>query len=423
MNYKHYRYISKMNGVHAELADIRDKEKTLSYYTQYMLARTQSMFRYKNLPETIPQRILELYLQLYGYVCIAEHEGKLYPFYGHLGGEPNPYYMPTICVVANPALKFSKDYVIDKDCIIIPSDSTYSGLLPIFEHYGTLMTENDITMMVANINMRIPALITADDDTTRSSALKYLEDNWAGKLGIIGNKTLLEGVKAQPYGDLTSRNITQLIELHQFYKASMFNEIGLNSNYNMKRETIVSSEIEMNADALFPLVDDMLRNRKQGIKKVNEMFGTDIEIELNSSWERLKEDSDLTKIENELEVVSMIPQSERSDSKEIENDDNSNFNDNDDNDNNSNDITSSDVGNSDTSDDTGKIPYGDIGGQLEKASDSREQTETNSKTSEEVTEIIDNIIEKVSNIVIDNSVEESERSDSKESEDDKTEIE
>ena len=53
----------------------------------------------------------------------------------------------------------------------------------------------------------------------------------------------------------------------------------------MKRESLNSSESQLNNDALLPLVDDMLKCREIGAAKVNEMFGTDIRVSLASSWE------------------------------------------------------------------------------------------------------------------------------------------
>ena len=53
----------------------------------------------------------------------------------------------------------------------------------------------------------------------------------------------------------------------------------------MKRESINSNEAQLNEDALLPLVDDMLMCRQQALEKVNNMFGTNISVELDSSWE------------------------------------------------------------------------------------------------------------------------------------------
>ena len=116
----------------------------------------------------------------------------------------------------------------------------------------------------------------------------------------------MEGIKAQPYGDKSANTISKLIELQQYYKASMFNDIGLNSNYNMKRETIVSAEIELNADALFPFVDDMLICRQRALEEVNKLFGTDIRVELNSSWEDLADSREVQDVLEEAEALAAI---------------------------------------------------------------------------------------------------------------------
>src|SRR5699024_3264973 len=71
----------------------------------------------------------------------------------------------------------------------------------------------------------------------------------------------------------------------QYLKGSMYNEIGLNANFNMKRERLNTSEIEMNSEALYPIVDNMLYNRRLTIDAINDKFGTNIEVEFNSSWD------------------------------------------------------------------------------------------------------------------------------------------
>ena len=82
-----------------------------------------------------------------------------------------------------------------------------------------------------------------------------------------------------------SGTLTNLIEYHQYIKASLFNELGLNSNYNMKRESINSNESQLNDDMLHPLIDDMLKEREEGIARVNELFGTNITVKFAGAWE------------------------------------------------------------------------------------------------------------------------------------------
>ena len=86
-------------------------------------------------------------------------------------------------------------------------------------------------------------------------------------------------------------------------KASLYNELGLQSNYNMKRESINSGESQLNEDMLHPLIDDMLRERQIALEKVNAMFGTNITVEFNSAWEinEREETAAIEQIENAAE--------------------------------------------------------------------------------------------------------------------------
>lgn len=268
----------------AKQYDFRDKEWTVADNVTYMLMKTLSMFKWSGLPDTIPQRTLELYLQLNGHTGFYKYEDNLYVLQGGLGGVPDPNYMPTIYTVANPALKLDKDLKINEDCIIMSNDDMYYGLYPLMCKYGTGLAENELSLFIGSILSRIPSLISAGDDTAYESAKKFLKDIEDGKLGAIAENEFLEGVKVQPAGSASNRNITQLIEYEQYLRAGFFNEIGLNANYNMKRESINSNESQLNDDMLYPMIDNMLKCRKEGIERVNTMFGTDISVEFNSSW-------------------------------------------------------------------------------------------------------------------------------------------
>lgn len=276
-----------------------NKAKCIDNKISYMLSRTQSMFSYSGLPDTLNARIIELYLQVNGNLCITDigediinksgHPDLtpgLYAFTGGMGGEYDIYYMPTLYSVSNPYLNYSKNLKIDYDCIVIPSDSMYYGLLPLFQKYATALTENELSMNIATIVLRLQALISASDDNTKKSAEKYLQDIISGKIGIIGENAFFENdLKVTPYATTGAHTTIQnIIELEQYLRATWYNDLGLNSNYNMKRESINSGESQLNNDALLPLVDNMLKCRQDGFDKVNKKYGTNIKVELNSSW-------------------------------------------------------------------------------------------------------------------------------------------
>ena len=276
---------------------LNDKPAAKYAYTAYMLNRTQQMFKYKNMPETMPAREFELLLQVNGFACVAHVDGNLYAFFGGLGGVPDMYYRPTICVVNNPALNFNKSLAINKDCVIVKNDAMLAGLIPMFSKYAELLVENDITFRIATINGRLASIISAGDSRTADAAKAYIKDIEDGKLGVIAEQSLIEGLHVQPASDKTANRITDLIELNQYIKASWFNDLGVEANYNMKREALNADEVKLNVKALLPLAENMLTCRKEGVEKINEMFGTNIEVEFSGVWKDTKE---------ELETVNQL---------------------------------------------------------------------------------------------------------------------
>ena len=272
------------NKLFDKFYNYQDKTKNINTYVFNYLNKTNSMFKYHNLPESIPADMLESFLQRNGYVCIAKHENTLYAFIGGLGGELDVYYRPTICTVANPALNLIKDFVIDKDCIIMKNDTNLQGLLPIILRYSSMLVENDISMVLATYNTRIQKIVSASDDGTIASAKEYLSQIVNGKQGIIADNAFLKSLDVKN-SSTDNKIIEELIKQNQYLKSSMLNEIGLQANTNLKKERLVSAEIESNSESLYPIVDDMLKCRKNALEKVNKMFGTNMEVEFNSSWD------------------------------------------------------------------------------------------------------------------------------------------
>lgn len=315
--------ITPFYGLGAALKPYKFKEqdRCITNYVEYMLIRTMSMFDYEGLPDTLPKRALETYLQLNGFVCVFKHEDNLYCSFGGFGGEPDAYYVPTNFIVSNPYLNVFKTFTIGEDCVVIRNDSLYKGLRPLFQRYATQLVTNDISMQVAGINSRIVALINATDDKTRESAERVLDKIMQGDLGVIGSNAFLEGITTEPYANGNhAALISALIELQQYYKASWYNELGLQANYNMKREAINSNESQLNEDALIPLIDDMIACREEGLQQIKDLFGVDISISFGSAWE----DNEIeTAIEQEKLITESVigeqEESEIEDSKYLEN--------------------------------------------------------------------------------------------------------
>lgn len=264
----------------------KNKQANIRQSNAYMLAKTLSMFEWQGLPETIPHRELERLLQHHGFAFITEVEGALYAFYGTLGGEQDVYGNPKDITINNVGLNFNKTLSIKDDGVLVLSDDSKMGLLPLFNKYHYMMAENDISMVIRGFNSRIQKLISASDDKTKASADAYLAKVIDGELGVIGESALFDGIRLQSSQSGQGDGITPLIEFQQYMRGTLYNEIGLNANFNMKRERLTGGEVEANDDALYPFVDNMMQCRLIAATAINEKYGTEIAVDYGSVWHK-----------------------------------------------------------------------------------------------------------------------------------------
>ena len=282
------------------LDNIKNKEKTISHLTELDLIKTNSIFNYTGLPDTINKHELEKILQINGYGIITEVNNELVALWGTEAPPYNIYYEPTKVIVANTWGDINKTFTIDDDCILIKNDCYKMGLLPILTRYNTLLCETDITLLCALINMRTMNIIKANDDNEKKVADEFLNKLIAGDLSaLLSSKYNMSDnyIETLPYSNTSTNYITQLIEIEQYIRGTKLNEIGLQSNYNMKRERLSTSETTLNEDSLKPLIDDMLEQRETALENVNKKYSTNIKVSKNSAWDK-KEDKEDKKNED-----------------------------------------------------------------------------------------------------------------------------
>jgi hypothetical protein len=302
---------------------VTDKRLSAKSYVRYMFLRLMKMFKYQNLPDTLPQEMLEYYLLSNGTCFVTKVDDKIYAFVGGQGGEPDVYYRPTRYTFASPALNFSafaeisdaaatemnnRQWKVGEDGILVRNDSMWVGMYPLVARYAAMMAENILTVRTADIMLRITAWISAPDDKTRISAETYIRKLEKGELSVIGESPFFSGIKLQAPPSNNGSYLTQFIELQQYLKGSFYNEIGLNANFNMKREAIGEGESSLNEDSLLPLCEDMLKCRKEDMEKISDLFQLDppITVEFDSAWAKniRQMDAELEKLENEAEEDS-----------------------------------------------------------------------------------------------------------------------
>lgn len=273
--------------------DLTDKKTCLHDFVLNMLNKTLTMFEYEGLPPTMPAVELEKLLQRNGYAVIAKYtDGQLYAFKAGFAGQ-DVYGRPTQAIINNPALKWSATLDINKECVVILNNDMKKPITDFFVHYGTLLNENELTMLLSDYNKRIQTLISANDDNTIDNANAYLQKIINGSLGVIGESKLFDSLKIQDSGKGSTTQFTDLVQYQQYLLATLNNEIGLATNSNMKKERLTSNEVDVNQNATYPLVDNMIKNRQNGLELLQSIFGVAAIVKFNSIWSSDDTDRDV----------------------------------------------------------------------------------------------------------------------------------
>lgn len=277
-----------------------NKTENVQNIIDSVLNKTLTMFLYTNLPDTLPIEEIEKILQVNGTGFITLIDDNLVILKGSYNYEQvDIYNRPQEINCYLPDKKTYKMFKIT-DGVIIKNDYLERGLLPIFKKWGYLINESEMTLTIANKFKRMVKTFIANDDPTAESVKTYLNKVDSGESSLIIGNILWDSIKVN--GETNSNTLHELIEYDNYIKSELYKELGLYSNDNMKKERLVSSEIETGLNSIYPLVDNMMNCRKNALIEINEKYNTNITIEFTSSWEyRLNLGENLTEDKVEVE--------------------------------------------------------------------------------------------------------------------------
>ncbi len=305
-----------------EYKGVSNVQDNFDLYFDMLVNKVCNLFKWENLPETVDERFLMVNLMLGGRICWFNHNGRIYALNGNWGGEPNVYYRPTQFIVANPIIGSKTLTVLNKDGsnsidkltgIIMPltdadyfNDAERGGLYRLIYQTAGLLADNISSLNVSQINGRVSQIWTADNDAMARTVEEVVRDIYEGHPYRVVSRDILNKVNAVPTAQTGQSNtLLNLIEAHQYILASFYNEIGIPSQWNMKRERVNTAETELMTGSLDVSVYNMEKNLKAAVEKINELFGTDIGVRFN---EEVKEDEVEPDQEPESEGNDTIPE-------------------------------------------------------------------------------------------------------------------
>ena len=293
--------ILRMKEYIEKLYDVSDIKTGFDFWYFKLFNILLDMFEYKNMPTGLNKREIELNLMMTGHACIiAKNDGTLFTPLTNLYGY-DEYYQPTYAVFANPVVRMTKRFTLDQDCIVIYNNSlkdsfyyikTDSGLDTFVKRYARQLADIESTANIYAVNSRLTSIPVSNDENVIQSIKLFFDKLAIGKRSIVADNNIVEKFRSV---DINRTGIKDGINdwllardkiLEQFYR-----DLGVNM-YQPKKAQVTDDEVDANDQMLLISTDDMLKSRKEGLEKVNNMFGTDIQVRLNPKFnvKEVKED-------------------------------------------------------------------------------------------------------------------------------------
>lgn len=265
------------------------------FYFKWLLNKVISCFSIHGLPDTVNETYTKAHLILDGNVCYTDFPEGQFVCIGSWGGYPDEYYIPTTYVIANPVLGSKTVYLKESDehsktGVVITNTAIdgigvgifSGGLYDLIHQTATLLADNIISINCCQINSRVATFFTADSEAQAVAGENVLKKMYAGSPYQVFRQDLLEKININPVANSSSsQTVTQLVELHNYIVANFFQSVGIKSNNVMKRERLISDEINTQDDFVQLSVLEILSSWQKGFDEVNRLYGTEITVELN----------------------------------------------------------------------------------------------------------------------------------------------
>lgn len=275
------------NYDNAKLYSVKTVKRGYYFYLRVLYEKCLGMFKYYNMPKSLPAEEIEKRLMWFGF-CGVFNDKKygLVVADGGLSGV-DQYYRPTEFTFAQPAIG-SGVLKINDECIIIyntQSDVIQPyGFRELIERYARLLADVDSTISIQLINTRATKLNSVADDNTAKVVNNAMQALESGESYTINQESLIDRWTPKEWNTAHPDTLEKLIDAKQSLLNAFLEEIGVKS-INEKRERMISNEVSADNQLLMVNTDDLLYKRKQGIKAVNDLFGTNIEVELNDLYD------------------------------------------------------------------------------------------------------------------------------------------
>ena len=269
-------------------------EASLDYWTRSLLQRMTALIDVQGVPQAAADQYgwdidaLKYQLFLCGFsVIFKDREYGVVPQPGTLAGF-GLQFQPTGALINSPYFTLTRPLVIGRECELIKLTPDYTGIFDIVAKYATELRELDVSLKSATRNARLGYTMVADSDRTARTLKGVREKIINGDDVIIDEKLTkkrTDGSYDLPWY-LFDRDVKQsyivndLLQARRDTLVDFYREIGVRMLEN-KKERMLTDEVNAGQAETFIRSEVWAETLKNSVKKVNDMFGTQLSITIN----------------------------------------------------------------------------------------------------------------------------------------------
>lgn len=274
----------RKRGITSEFEDSAlMNDRTYMQYFNRLTELSISMFEWKNLPETVDPRYIELHLFETG--CMVYFRDDVI---GDLcldciaNGRLDVYGNPVIRRAFSGYNNYNKMLSID-DSVIIWNNYLHTNSILDVKMFARRLYMLDRIIDVNASAQRTPVLVQGTEKQRLTLLNLYKE--------FEGNAPFIFGDKNLDLNSLKVLNTNAPYVADKLYdlKTQVWNEaltyLGISNISNVKKERMITDEVNRNLGGTIASRYSRLESRQEAVEKINKMFGTDISVEYRDDFQ------------------------------------------------------------------------------------------------------------------------------------------
>ena len=235
-------------------------------------------FTWDNLPYGLTSEQLEYMLITRGQLaCYKSKNGGILilPCFGE--SYLNAYGLPTIYRIES-LNGYYNDRIDIENMVLIKNNPLGTNDIDTLTIFSKRINEVEMTLDINLFQQNIPKIILTDENS-KLTAKNLIQKLKEFKFVIFGKKTLASNINSS---DVLDTSAPYLLDKLQDYKNELRSELltflGINNNNIVKKERLLTDEVNANNELISIMLDLMYDLRKKACDEINNKFGLNITV-------------------------------------------------------------------------------------------------------------------------------------------------